>query len=128
MRSIKTLKDPWGVATNTHREMVVSDFLGHTVSLLDRGGKEILTYGSEGDRPDQLRFPTDVAVDSDNNVYVASENFRSSVEMVTSSGVWVSTEVRMRSSGNPEVLDSIMVVYIMCVTVLTIIFRCLTLI
>ena len=45
-------------------------------------------------------------------MWPVSTNFRSSIQMVTSSGVWVSTEVRMRSSGNPEVLDSIMVMYV----------------
>ena len=72
VRVVTGLKDPYGIAINSHGEMVVSNWGGDTVSLLDRGGKQIQTYGSKGDRPDQMRFPTGVAVDSDDNVYVAS--------------------------------------------------------
>ena len=67
------LRDPWGIAINSHGEMVVSNFTSGTVSLLDRGGK-IQTYGSKGDRPDQMRCPAGVAVDSHDNVYVASQH------------------------------------------------------
>jgi len=66
------LNKPHGIAINSHREMVVSCFLDHKVSLLDRRGKQIQTYGSEGDSPDQMMYPAGVAVDSDDNVYVAS--------------------------------------------------------
>ena len=68
------LRDPWGIAINSHGEMVVSNFTSGTVSILDRGGKEIQTYGSEGSRPNQMWYPTGVAVDSDDNVYVASDH------------------------------------------------------
>ena len=71
LRLIKRLKSPWGIAINSHGEMMVSNWWSDTVSLLNRGGKQIQTYG---DRPDQMMFPTGVAVDSDDNVYVASEN------------------------------------------------------
>ena len=71
LRLIKRLKSPWGIAINSHGKMMVSNWWSDTVSLLNRGGKEIQTYG---DRPVQMMFPTGVAVDSDDNVYVASEN------------------------------------------------------
>ena len=67
------LRDPWGIAINSHGEMVVSNFTSGTVSLLDRGGK-IQTYGSKGYRPNQMRLPAGVAVDSHDNVYVASQH------------------------------------------------------
>ena len=68
------LKSPDSIAISSHGEMVVSSFLGHTVFLLDKEGKKIQTYGSKGDRPDQMRYPKGVAVDNDDNVYVASEH------------------------------------------------------
>ena len=52
----------------------MSSFINHKVSLLDKEGKEIQTYGSEGNRPDQMRYPAGIAVDSDDNVYVASNH------------------------------------------------------
>ena len=74
VRVVTGLKDPYGIAINSHGEMVVSNFTSGTVSILDRGGKEIQTYGSKGHRPDQMRCPAGVAVDSDDNVYVASDH------------------------------------------------------
>ena len=68
------LNKPHGIAINSHREMVVSCFSDHKVSLLDSRGKQIQTYGSEGDSPDQMMYPAGVAVDSDDNVYVASDH------------------------------------------------------
>ena len=69
VRVVTGLKDPWGIAMNSHGEMVVSSFGDNKVSLWDRKGKKIQTYGEEG----QMRHPTGVAVDNDDNVYVASE-------------------------------------------------------
>ena len=74
VKVVTGFKDPWGIAINSHGEMVVSNFTSGTVSLLDREGKQIQTYGSKGDIPDQMRFPTGVGVDSDDNVYVASHH------------------------------------------------------
>ena len=73
VRVVTGLNKPYGIAINSHGEMVVSNFTGHTVSLLDSKGEEIQTYG-KGDRPDQMWFPAGVAVDSDDNVYVASNH------------------------------------------------------
>ena len=74
VRLIEKLKAPWGISINSHGEMVVSNCWGHTVSRLNRGGKEIQTYGSDGYRPDQMKYPRGVAIDSDDNVYVASQH------------------------------------------------------
>ena len=74
VRVVTGLNKPYGIAINSHGEMVVSNWGGHTVSLLDSKGEEIQTYGSWDDRPDQMIHPTDVAVDSDDNVYVASQH------------------------------------------------------
>ena len=40
VRVMKGLKDPWGIAINSHEEMIVSNFINHQVSLLDKEGKE----------------------------------------------------------------------------------------
>ena len=74
VRVVTGLNEPYGIAINCHGEMVVSNIKGHTVSLLDSRGNEIQTFGSKDDGPDQMRFPAGVAVDSDDNVYVASDH------------------------------------------------------
>ena len=52
MSVVTGLRSPDGIAINSHGEMVVSSFLGHTVFLLDKEGKKIQTYGSEDDGSD----------------------------------------------------------------------------
>ena len=74
LKVLTGLKHPYGIAINSHGEMVVSNFRGHNVTLVDREGKEIQIYGSEGDRPHEMRYPTSVAVDNDDNVYVTSDH------------------------------------------------------
>ena len=73
VRNVTVSKDPWDIAINSHGEMVLSNIMNFSVSLLNSSGHEIQTYGSKDDTPHQMKYPTGVAVDSDDNVYVASQ-------------------------------------------------------
>ena len=74
VRVVTGLDNPFGIAINSHGEMIVSEFMADRVSVLDSTGKVIRRFGSRGDRPEQMNCPTGVAVDRDDNVYVASEH------------------------------------------------------
>ena len=74
VRVVTKLNKPYGVAINSHGEMIVSEFGADRVSVLDSAGKVIRRFGSESDRPEQMVDPTGVAVDRDDNVYVASDH------------------------------------------------------
>ena len=74
VRVVTELTQPYGIAINSHGEMIVSEFVAHRVSVLDSTGKVIRRFGSRGDRPEQMNYPRGVTVDRDDNVYVTSDH------------------------------------------------------
>ena len=83
VRVVKQLSSPYGIAFNSRGEMIVSERYGHQVSVFDVGGRKIRTFGSHGDRPEQMIYPAGVAVDDMDNIYVSSEH---KLQKFTSSG------------------------------------------
>ena len=87
MRVVTGLNAPYGIAYNSHGEMIVSERGGHRVSIfVDIRGQEIRTFGSHGDSPDQMKYPAGIAVDDMDNIYVSShhklQKFTSSGELI----------------------------------------------
>ena len=70
LRVVNDLGLPYGVAFNSHGEMLVVELLHHQVSVFDVREQRIWTFGSCGDRPEQMEYPTGIAVDSADNIYV----------------------------------------------------------
>ena len=83
MRVVTDLIRPYGIAYNSCGEMIVSESLGHRLSIFDIGGQKIRTFGSPGDSPDQMVYPRAIAFDDMNNVYVSSDH---KLQKFTSSG------------------------------------------
>ena len=87
VRVVTGLNAPYGIAYNSHGEMIVSERGGHRVSIfVDIRGQEIRTFGSHGDSPDQMKYPAGIAVDDMDNIYVSSvhklHKFTSSGELI----------------------------------------------
>ena len=83
VRVVKDLNYPYGIAFNSLGEMIVSELVGHQVSVFDVGGRRSLTFGSRGDRPEQIVYPQGIAVDDMDNIYVSSQH---KLQKFTSSG------------------------------------------
>ena len=83
VRVVKDLKRPYGIVFNSRGEMIVSECGGHQVSVFDVGGRRIWTFGSRGDRPEQMEYPKGIAIDDTDNIYVSSQ---SKLQKFTSSG------------------------------------------
>ena len=83
VRVVKQLNRPYGIACNSRGEMIVSERGGQQVSVFDVGGRKIWTFGSRGDRPEQMIYPAGVAVDDTDNIYVSSKH---KLQKFTSSG------------------------------------------
>ena len=83
VRTVTSLDRPYGIAFNSHQEMIVSERLGHRLSIFDIRGQKIRTFGSRGDSPDQMIRPAGIATDDTENIYVSSEH---KLQKFTSSG------------------------------------------
>ena len=66
------LNKPYGIAINSHQEMIVSE--NHRLSIFDLRRHMIRTFGSRGDSPDQMKAPAGIATDDIDNIYVSSEH------------------------------------------------------
>ena len=86
VRVVTGLNEPYGIAINSRGEMVVTEYGGHQVSVLDIRGQRVRTFGSDGDRPEQMICPAGIAVDDVDNIYVSSwhklQKFTSSGELI----------------------------------------------
>ena len=63
--------------------MIVSECQGHQISIFDIRGQRIRTFGSRGNRPEQMECPAGIAIDDTDNIYVCSEH---KLQKFTSSG------------------------------------------
>ena len=73
VRFVTELNGPYGIAFNSHGNMIISECDGHQVSVFDIRRQRILTFGSHGDSPEQMKSPKGIATDDADNIYVSSE-------------------------------------------------------
>ena len=74
VRVVTGLRNPRGIAKNSRGEVIVSEWSRHRIAVVDSSGKVVRTFGSKGDRTEQMIDPTGIAVDRDDNVYVTSSH------------------------------------------------------
>ena len=86
VRVVTGVNYPYGIAFNSCGEMIVSECLGHQISIFDIRGQRIRTFGSRGNRPEQIISPKGIAIDNTDNIYVCSnhklQKFTSSGELI----------------------------------------------
>ena len=71
--TIGGVKRPWGVAITPKGEVVVSEWIGHCVSVFSTGGEKLRSFGTYGSGQGQFQHPTGVAVDGEGNILVADQ-------------------------------------------------------
>ena len=74
LRVVKDLKGPYGIAFNSRDQKIVNECDGDQVSVFDVGRRRVQTFGSRGDRPEEMKYPAGIAVDDTDNIYVSSEH------------------------------------------------------
>ena len=86
VRTVTDFNYPYGIAFNSHQQMIVSECYGHKLSIFDTRGQKTRTFGLHGDSPDQIEFPAGIATDDTDNIYVSSyhklQKFTSSGELI----------------------------------------------
>ena len=85
VRVVRGLKGPYGTTTNSMRQIIVAEPGEHRISVLTPEGKKIHTFGTKGSGEGQLHNPRGVAVDRDDNIYVADKD-NNRVQKFTSEG------------------------------------------
>ena len=83
MRTVTGLTRPYGIAFNSRGEAVISEYGGDRVSIFDKRGQKIRTFGSRGESPHQMKDPAGIAIDGIDNIYVSSDH---KLQKFTSSG------------------------------------------
>ena len=90
VRVVTGLNNPYGIAVNSHGEMIVSERGGHQITIFDIRGQKIRTFGSYGVSQEQMEYPSGVAIDDVDNIYVTSyhklQKFASSGELINCVG------------------------------------------
>ena len=93
MRVVTGMNEPFGIASNSCGEMIVSEKGAYKVSVFDIRGQRVRTFGSEADRPDKLDHPAGIAINDMDNIYVG--NFYK-LQKFTSHGELIKTSVSVR--------------------------------
>ena len=101
VRVMTGLNGPYGIAFNSHGEMIISESLGHQISVFDIRGQKIRKFGSCGDSPEQMIEPAGIAIDDADNIYVSSDH---KLQKFTSSGELIKC-VGQRGSKEGEFKD-----------------------
>ena len=110
LRVVTGLREPYGIAINSHGEMIISQWNGHQISIFDIRGQKIRTFGSRGDSPEQMMLPAGIAIDNADNIYVSSEHklqkFTSSGELIKCVGQKGSKEGEFNDPRGVTLYDS----------------------
>ena len=61
---------PWGIVTNNRGELIVSEESGHRISVFNRSGERLRSFGTRGCEQGQFDTPRGVAVDTWGNIIV----------------------------------------------------------
>ena len=82
MRVVTDMNRPYGIAFNSCGEMIVSES-DAKVSVFDIRRQRVRTFGSYGDRSEQMCYPAGIAIDDMDNIYVGN---RYNLQKFTSRG------------------------------------------
>ena len=73
INTITQVHTPWGVAVSESGEVVVGENVHDCISIFDREGKKIRTFGSYGSNNGKFNSPCGVSITSDNHILVVDK-------------------------------------------------------
>ena len=77
VRTITELNDPWGVAVSDDGHVIVTEYSGHCVTILDNEGKKVKSLGGKVGSGDlEFSHPRCVAITPDNFILVSDETHK----------------------------------------------------
>ena len=77
VRTITELNHPWGVAISDDNHVIITEWSGHCVTILDREGKKVKSLGGEGGSGNvKFSNPIGVAITPDKFILVSDDSHR----------------------------------------------------
>ena len=97
IRVIGNLQKPYFVTTNCQNQIIVTELRSNCVSVLSPEGEKIHSFGSDGTNDRQFQYPSGVAVDNVDNLYVV-DSYNHRIHKFSSDGKFIQS-VGTRGSG-----------------------------
>ena len=86
---------PWGVACSPKREIYITRNFQHIVTVLNKDGQTVRSFGIKGQKAGQLWKPTGIAVDGEGAVYVADGEDNGRVQKFNCHGQFEAMHTRL---------------------------------
>ena len=83
---ISELNEPRGIAVSDNGDIVVAERDAHRITILNKAGKKVRSFGTEGTKKGQFTHPCGVAITNDGQILVADDN---QLQKLTTDGVCV---------------------------------------
>ena len=74
VKVISDLSGPFGVTSNSRRQLIVTDSNKNQVLMMTADGQKIASFGKQGSKKGQFKHPCGLTVDQDDNIYVVDTN------------------------------------------------------
>ncbi|XP_064401879.1 E3 ubiquitin-protein ligase TRIM71-like isoform X1 [Halichondria panicea] len=74
VKVISDLSGPFGVTSNSRRQLIVTDSSKNQVLIMTADGQKIASFGKQGSKKCQFKHPCGLTVDQDDNIYVVDTN------------------------------------------------------
>ena len=74
MKTITGVKRPYGTAVCDNGDIVVAEYGTHCVTIVNKKGKKVRSFGTEGTKEGQFTYPCGVAVTNDGHILVIDEH------------------------------------------------------
>ena len=68
------LNKPWGVAVDKKEQLIVAENGSHCITVYDKEGKKVQSFGSKGAKEGQFTYPRGVAVTNDGHILVTDNH------------------------------------------------------
>ena len=74
MKTITGLKMPHGIAVSDNGDIVVAEFGAHCITIVNKEGKKVRSFGTRGTKEGQFTYPRGVAITSDGHILVTDKH------------------------------------------------------
>ena len=74
MKTITGLDMPYGIAVCDNGDIVVAEYWAHCVTIVNKEGKKVRSFGTEGTKEGQFTNPRGVAITNDEYILVTDEH------------------------------------------------------